>query len=283
MSAILKQAASARVLNRAWRKLRNDKVVWTPGLPRSEMERDLVFHILTLAEELQTGAYRPNPTRFFPVSKGNGKTRIISSVCLRDKVAQRAVLSVLEPLGEKRFHHNSFGYRPGRTIDMALARVREYMLCGMEWVVDADIKGYFDNIPHPPLMKQVKRWVNDARVTDMVRRWIDIGIPRRGFLSQAKGIPQGAVISPFLCNLFLTAFDNDMDAGNLPFVRFADDFLVFAKSKRDAQNAHKYVETSLGKLKLQLHPQKTRVTHCGPHVRFLGRKLPKIKKPLQLS
>ena len=79
MSAILKQAASPQVLNQAWRKLHNDKAVWKPGLQRSEMERNLVFHILTLAEELKTGVYRPEPTRFFPVSKGNGKTRIIKS------------------------------------------------------------------------------------------------------------------------------------------------------------------------------------------------------------
>jgi len=102
----------------------------------------------------------------------------------------------------------------------------------------------------------VKRWVNDARVTDLIRRWIEIGIPRRGFLSLAKGIPQGAVISPFLCNLFLTAFDNDMDTGNLPFVRFADDFLVFARSKRDAQNARSYVESSLGKRNRSLPPER---------------------------
>lgn len=283
MSTILKQAASPQVMNQAWRKLRNDKAVWKPGLERAAMEPNLVFHIMALAQELRSGAYQPQPTRFFPVAKGNGKTRIISSVCLRDKIAQRAVLSVLEPMGEQCFHHNSFGYRPGRTIDMALARAREYILCGMEWVVDADIKGYFDNIPHALLIKQVKRLVNDSRVTELIRRWIDIGIPRRGFLSQAKGIPQGAVISPFLCNLFLTPFDNDLDAGNLPFVRFADDFLVFAKTEQNARAAREYVANSLNKLKLGLHPRKTRITRCGPHVRFLGRKLPKIKKPLALN
>ena len=277
MSNLLEKAASPEILNAAWKRFRNDKAVWAPGLYRREMESNLVYHLVKLSNELRTGAYIPDPVRFFPVNKGDGRQRIISASTLRDKVAQRAVLTVLEPFGEKIFHHDSFGYRPGRTIDMALSRVREYMLCGMSWVLDADIQSYFDNIPHKPLIKSLKSLITDREIVALIKRWLYAGTAKRGFLSVPKGIPQGAVLSPFLCNIYLTSWDNDMSAKNLPFVRFADDFLVFAKSRASAIKAHSYVGKSLKRLGLMLNEQKTRTVQCGPNVQFLGRKLPKLR------
>ena len=277
MSNLLEKAASPEILNAAWKRFRNDKAIWTTGLSRRNMESNLVYHLTKLANELRTGVYIPDPVRFFPVNKGNGKQRIISANTLRDKVAQRAVLTVIEPFGEKIFHHDSFGYRPGRTIDMALSRVKEYMLCGMLWVVDADIQSYFDNIPHKPLIKTLKSIITDRKIIALIIRWLDIGTAKRGFLAAPKGIPQGAVLSPLLCNIYLTKWDNAMVTKNLPFVRFADDFLVFAESKVNAIKAHAYVSKSLKRLGLMLNKQKTRVARCGPNIRFLGRKLPKLK------
>jgi len=277
MSALLIKSASPEALNSAWRKHRNDKAIWQPGLFRQDMEPNLAFHLLKLSEELRTGTYKPGQVRFFPVRKGDGKQRIISALCLRDKVAQSAVLSVITPLGEAVFHENSFGYRRGRNIDMALSKCREFMLCGTQWVVDADIKGFFDNIPHGPLMKKVKALIKDADVCTLIRKWLDSGTHRRGFLSRAKGIPQGSVLSPFLCNLYLNDFDRELSAKNLPFVRFADDFLVFAKTKTDADKARVFVEKCLSRLELELNTQKTRVATAGPGIIFLGKKLPKMK------
>ncbi len=280
MGKLLEKAASPEVLNAAWRRFRNDKAIWDIGMPRQEMEWNIGFHILKLAEDLRTGTYRPGPVRFFPVNKGNGKQRIISASTLRDKVAQRAALSVIEPIGESFFHQDSYGYRPGRTIDMAISRAREYVLCGMEWVVDADILKYFDNIPHKPLIKQIKHHIPDRDLVNLIVRFLSSGTVRRGFLSRTKGIPQGAVLSPFLCNLYLTEWDRDMASRNLPFVRFADDFLVFAKDRISAEKAHAYVEKALARLDLKLNARKTRVAKCGPKVKFLGRRLPKMKKKM---
>jgi len=277
MGHLLEKAASPEVLNTAWKRFRNDKAVWEPNLPKKEMEANLGLHLLKLSDDLRTGSYIPNPVRFFPVNKGDGKQRIISATTLRDKVAQRAVLNVIESFGERIFHHDSFAYRPGRTIDMALSRVREYMLCGMMWVMDADIQSYFDNIPHKPLIRILQGLISDREMISLIRRWLDVGAIRRGFLSAAKGIPQGSVLSPFLCNVYLTSWDNEMSARNMPFVRFADDFLVFAKSKEDAEKVYAYVEKALNRLGLQLNGKKTRISKCGPGVRFLGRKLPKLK------
>ncbi len=278
MGHLLEKAASPKIVNAAWRKYRNDKAIWEPGLPGRVMKQNIAYHLLDLAQQLRTAVYTPDPVRFFTVEKGNGKQRVISAYTLRDKVAQRAVLNVIEPLGEKYFHHDSYGYRPGRSIDMILARVRQYMLCGMEWVVDADIQGFFDHIPHQTLVKRLRSVIPDRELTALMTRWFDVGAMRRGIFASARGIPQGAVLSPFLCNIYLTAWDNAMARKNLPFVRFADDFLVLAKTESEAHKAHAYISKVLAKLKLELNPKKTRVARCGPRVKFLGRKLPQLKK-----
>lgn len=146
MGEVLKKAASPGVLNTAWKRLKNDRAVWHPGLSRADMEKDLIFHMTKLANELASGAYVPSLTRQFPAQKADGGQRIISSLTLRDKLAQRAVLMVIAPYGENIFNPYSFGYRPGRTVDMAVSKVREYVLCGMEWLVDADIKSFFETL-----------------------------------------------------------------------------------------------------------------------------------------
>ncbi|MBF0452417.1 MAG: Retron-type reverse transcriptase [Candidatus Magnetomorum sp.] len=272
--SLLEKASSAKVMNLSWKKLSTDKAVWQPGVSRWEMEKNLVYHITQLSHDIRTGVYRPDPVRFFPVNKGDGKSRIISAYTLRDKLAQRALLTVLAPIGESYFHQDSFGYRPGRSIDMALSRVREYIGCGMKWVIDADIKSYFDTIPHRPLIKAVKSLIKDRGASQLIQRWLDAGTVKRGFLASSKGIPSGAVISPFLCNVYLTKWDQEMARRNLPFVRFADDFLVFAQSRQSAENAYQYVEQLLNRMGLALNTEKTQVVSCGPKVRFLGRRLP---------
>ncbi len=274
MGNLLKKAASPASLNRAWKKLRNDKAIWDHGISRKEMEKDFVFHITRLAEELASGNYRPAQIRMFPVLKGDGKKRVISALTLRDKLAQRAVLSVLNPIGDAMFHHDSYGYRAGRSIDMVMARVREHLKCGWYWLVDGDIKSFFDNIPHGPLKKKLRKALSDRELLSLILQWLDIGAPRTGILARRRGIPQGGVISPFLCNFYLTEFDRHLSAHNLPFVRFADDFLVFTPSKKDAHAARTCVEVGLKKLDLQLHPEKTRIVPSSPKVIFLGRKLP---------
>ena len=223
MGDLLKQAASPEVLNTSWKRLKNENTMWAEGISKKEMEKDFVFHITRLANELAAGKYRPSQVRMFSVLKGDGKKRIISALTLRDKLAQRAVLSVLNPIGEAMFHHDSYGYREGRTIDMVMQRVKENLNCGCFWLVDADIKSFFDSIPHHLLKKKLKGTIPDKALLDLIFVWLDVGAPRTGILSKRRGIPQGGVISPFLCNFYLTEFDNYLTGNNLPFVRFADD------------------------------------------------------------
>ncbi len=274
MGKLLKKAASPEVLNSAWKRLKNDKSVWNKGISRFEMEKNIVLHIIKLANHLAGGTYQPEPVRMFPVLKASGKKRIISALVLQDKLAQRAVLTVLNPIGESMFHHDSFGYRPGRSIDSAMRRVKENIHCGYCWLVDADIQGFFDNIPHKKLIKILKKYISDQELLKLIYKWIDIGAPRTGILAKRRGIPQGGIISPFLCNLYLTEFDNFLTSRNLPFVRYADDFLVFTPSKKDAQAAMLYVEKGLKKIGLHLNQMKTKIVRSSPDIIFLGRKLP---------
>jgi RNA-directed DNA polymerase len=275
MGNILEKAVSPEVLNEAWKFVKNDRAVWQPGMSRAEMEKDFVYHITKLSKDLSEGRYKPAAVRQFPVARGDGKTRIISALTLRDKLAQRAVLIVVTQLWEQLFHADSFGYRPGRTIDMALAKAREYILCGLDWLVDADITKFFDMIPCAPLIKTVKKVIPDKGAVRLIEKWVDVGSPRTGFLRKRRGVPQGGVISPFLCNIYLTEFDQYLTRNNLPFVRFADDFIIFTPSRAAAIAALKCAKDGLKKLDLELNMKKTRVARSGPNVVFLGRKLPK--------
>ena len=274
MGNLLKKVVSPQVLNEAWKRLKNDPSIWDMGISKKEMEKNFVFHITQFAKELESGEYRPAQVRMFPVLKGDGKKRVISALTLRDKLAQRAVLSVLTPIGEKIFHHDSYGYRPGCSIDMVMHKVREQVKCGYYWLVDADIQSFFDSIPHKRLKKKLKKIIPDYELLDLIFQWLDIGAPRTGVLTKRRGIPQGGVISPFLCNFYLTEFDQYLSNHNLPFVRFADDFLVFTTSQKNAQIALECVSKGLKKLDLSLHPKKTRIVPSSPKVIFLGRKLP---------
>ncbi len=278
MGNLLKQAASPKVLNQAWKRHKNDKTVWSESVSGPEMRKDFVYHLLQLAADLESGSFQPAPVRMFPVQKGDGGRRIISALTLRDKIAQRAVLTVLEPIGESMFHHDSYGYRPGRTIEMALSKAREYMLCGGSWVVDADIEKFFDTIPHRPLIKMLRQLIGDRELTELLERWLKVGAPRTGFFGKRSGIPQGAILSPLLCNMYLTRFDEYLAGHNLPFVRYADDFLVFAPNKQQARAALSCARQGLTDIGLRLSKRKTRTVKAGPGVTFLGRKLPKLRK-----
>ncbi|MBF0140401.1 MAG: hypothetical protein HQL74_08985 [Magnetococcales bacterium] len=170
-------------------------------------------------------------------------------------------------------------YRPGRSVEMAVSKAREHVLCGLEWLVDADIRKFFDWIPHAGLKKVLKQTIPDREILKLVDLWLDVGAPRTGILSRRRGVPQGGVLSPFFCNCYLTAFDRKLAERNLPFVRFADDFLVFTPNKEAAEAALVFVGNVLKKMDLELHPEKTRVVRSGPKVVFLGRKMP---RPLSL-
>ncbi len=271
---ILELAMAPEVLDQAWRRLRREHTPWSVTVSRDALEHHLLAHILSCRQEVLDGSYRPQPMRQFAMDKADGGRRIISAQYLRDKLVQRALLIVLEPRAERLFHPDSYAYRPGRSVAMALARVRERVRIGQAWLVDADIRAFFDSIPHRELQRTLKRFLRDPKAMAMVERWLAQGAHHTSLLRSRRGISQGAILSPLFCNLYLDRFDRALAGRNIPFVRFADDFLLFADSRARAGAALEFAGRELEKLGLQLHPEKTRVVRSGPGVRFLGEKLP---------
>ncbi len=278
MTDWIKQIASAAVLNQAWNAVRKDKSRWTRDLTMQDIEPNLPLHIGRLAEELLNGQYRPQRVRCFEVPKASGSTRTICAPAVRDKLVQRAFLTVLEPLGEHIFHPNSFGYRPMCTVDMALARLREWIRQGYHWLGDADISACFDAIPQQPVLEQLMALCGDARVITIVDRWFNAIPPAFRPGGQGLGLPQGMVLSPFLCNLYLHDMDMDLEEQQIPFVRYADDFIVLGTSEAAAQSALDCAAASLQRLHLQLNPDKTQIIRTAKSHSFLGKKLPNVRQ-----
>jgi len=281
MPELFERMLSAEVLNRAWRELRGDHAVWEPGLARSEMERNLLLHLLRLLDDVRRGRYRPAALRRFPVAKADGKLRVLSALALRDKFLQKAAQIVLEPAAERLFHHDSYAYRPRRNVAMALQRARERIGCGLHWLVDADIRSFFDSIPIKLLRQRLKAFVKDRDLMSLIDAWLDLGASEQSFFSAPRGIAQGAILSPLFCNLYLHVLDEALDSRKIPFVRYADDLLLFAADEAGARRAHDFAGATLQDLELELHPDKTRVTASGPHVVFLGEPLPRFKRPVK--
>lgn len=278
MTPLLQQALAPETLDLAWRRLSSDRAVWRPGLTRPNMERNLLKHLLELRDEVLDGNYRPGGLRQFTLRKADGRLRVLSALTLRDKLLQRAVLTVLDPLAEQQFHVDSYAYRRGRGVQGALKKAHERIACGLDWLVDADIEAFFDTIPHNQLKKKLRAFVPDKDLLRLIEQWLDMGASQRSLFGKARGIPQGAILSPLFCNLYLHDFDQQLGRRHIRFVRYADDFLLFTPDQASAEKAKAFADKTLLRLDLKLHPGKTQITQAGPHVSFLGERLPKPPK-----
>ena len=271
---LLEQAMGPDPFDQAWRRLRREHTPWSVSISRNALEHHLLAHILTLRGEVLEGKYRPQPIRQFTMDKPDGGRRILSAQYLRDKLVQRALLIVLEPRAEQLFHPDSYAYRPGRSVEMALTRVRERIRIGQSWLVDADIRSFFDKIPYKQLIRCLKTFISDTPTMTLIQLWLAQGVHHASMLRKRRGVSQGAILSPLFCNLYLTSFDNALSKHNIPFVRFADDFLLFADKRTGAEKALNFAARELGRIDLQLHPEKTRIIRSSPRVVFLGQRLP---------
>ncbi len=272
---LMEQAMSPQVLDASWRRLRTQHTPWSVAVGRDELERHLLRHILQMRAEVLEKKYRPEPLRRFTMRKPDGRQRILSAQYLKDKLVQRAMLTVLEPRAEAIFHEDSYAYRPSRNVDMALDKVRERVRIGLDWLVDADIRSFFDSIPHRPLLRVLKRFIKDGYAMKLIEQWLKHGAHQSSMFGGGRGIAQGAILSPLFCNLYLHQMDTELAEHHIPFVRFADDFLLFTPTKAQAAQALEHVRQTLDKLGLELHPQKTQIVRSGPETHFLGKPLPK--------
>ena len=228
--------------------------------------RQAETELTRLHEQLRDGTYRPQPVRRAWIPKpGSKEKRPLGIPAVRDRIVQAALRHVLEPIFETEFAGNSYGFRPGRGAKDALRRVDTLLKAGHDWVVDADLKSYFDTIPHGRLMALIKERVADGRVLAVVERFLRAGVLERakGWQPTERGTPQGGVISPLLANLYLDPFDHQMERAGWELVRYADDFVILCRSQTQAQAALGQVQAWMEEAGLTLHPEKTRIVNAN--------------------
>jgi len=248
-----------------------------------------------LGAELQESRYQPHPVRRVYIDKmGSKEKRPLGIPAVRDRVVQTALRNVIEPIFEREFAPQSYGFRPGRGCKDALRRVDDLLKAGYDYVVDADIQGYFDSIPHEKLVELVRMRISDGRVLTLLESYLRQGVMNelREWEPTERGTPQGAVISPLLANLYLHPLDLLMQQSGCEMVRYADDFIVLCRSRIEAEEALRTIQQWTAVAGLRLHPEKTRLVDLneakagfdflGYHFRRGGKRWPRKKSVQKL-
>jgi group II intron reverse transcriptase/maturase len=258
---------------RAFRAVKRNR--GTAGIDKVSLqmfEANLDQNLAALMSDLKHGRYRAAPLRRSFIPKGHGKVRPLGIPTVRDRVAQQVIRSLLEPIFEPTFAEDSYGFRPGRNAHQAIQRLLELHHLGYQWVVDADIKGFFDHIPHELIIDLVAERVADGNILRILREFLTAGVWEDGFLHPTtQGTPQGGVISPLLANIVLDVLDQRLLQAGFRFVRYADDFVILCPYRTTAQRALALVaDVVQNELGLALSPEKTRLTTFKHGFPFLG-------------
>jgi RNA-directed DNA polymerase len=274
--SLIDKVFSRKNLELAWEKVRKnrgsagiDEVTITQFEARQEYYLDL------LHRKLRDGTYQPQPVKRVEIPKPDGGVRKLGIPAVLDRVCQQALVQRMEPIFEPTFLDSSFGYRKGRSPHDAMRKVWQELNEGNVWIVDADLRQYFDTIDQEKLIDLIAEEISDGRVLQLVRDMLRAGVMEGGsWKPTLTGVPQGGVASPLWSNIFLTPFDRRMTAEGVRLTRWADDFVMLCQTREEAQRALAVAERVLrAELGVELHPQKTRIVHVSQGFEFLGYKV----------
>jgi RNA-directed DNA polymerase len=274
--SLIDKVVREETLAMAWAKVQsNAGACGVDGITVERFAKDSLNRLLVVKEHLKRSIYQPTPVKRVWIPKpGSSEQRPLGIPTVRDRVVQCALRMVVEPIFEREFAPHSYGVRPGRSCHHALRRVEELLRSGYGYVVEIDIKGYFDAIPHERLMERVGEKIADGRVLELIERFLTAGVMEGMQRWEAeKGAPQGAVISPLLANIYLNPLDWLMQRAGMEMVRYADDLVVLCRDPQSAQRAMEMIQQWMGEEGLELNLQKSRITDmtmAGGHFDFLG-------------
>jgi len=260
--ALIDKVSSELNLSASTRKVVGKK--GAAGVDRQSTEdfgEHTIAEIKRLREQLQTRTYRPQAVRRVQIPKpGSDQTRPLGIPTVRDRVVQTALVNVIEPIFDNEFHERSFGFRHGRSCHDALCVVEDLLETGHVFVVDADLKSYFDTIPKDRLMNLVRSKISDRGVLELIEQFLNQSIMEElREWTPETGVPQGAVLSPLLSNLYLNELDHRMATSGYEMIRYADDFVILCRSQEQAELALEEVKRFVTEVGLTLHPEKTHI------------------------
>ena len=271
-NGLLEQILSPSNLNAAYKQVRRNK--GAGGVDRMDVG-SLKDYLVRGKEELITsierGKYRPNPVRRVEIPKENGKRRELGIPTVVDRVIQQGIAQQLSLLYEPEFSPESFGFRPKRSAHQALSKCRDYITEGYKYAVDIDLERFFDTVNHSKLTEVLSRKIKDGRVISLIHKYLNAGVMKEGKYEETpEGVPQGGPLSPVLSNILLNELDRELERRGHKFVRYADDMVIFCRSRRSAertmQNIIPFIE---GKLFLKVNRDKSKVAHVRG-IKFLG-------------
>jgi RNA-directed DNA polymerase len=273
--SLIDKVFSEKTLRAAWNKVKSKRGAGgVDGITVKRFESNAERYIGEVQKSLKEGSYTPQGIRRVYIPKGKGKLRPIGIPTVKDRIVETAILYSMEPIFEKEFNDVSYGFRPNRGCKDALREVDRLLKSDHIWVVDADLKNYFDSIPHDSLIRKIEEKVSDGRVLSLIKKYLkqEIFEEVKQWIPD-KGTPQGAVISPLLSNVYLHGLDKEMTRRGYKMVRYADDFVILCKTKYEAERAMKYVEEWIKSNGLELNADKSHIGNCtikGQGFEFLG-------------
>jgi len=280
---LMERILSRGNLNRAYKRVkRNHGAAGIDGMKVEEALPWLKEHREELLESIRKGKYKPSPVRRREIPKPDGGVRKLGIPTVIDRIIQQAIAQQLVPIYEPLFWEGSYGYRPGRSAQQAMKRVKEYAEQGYTTAVLVDLSKYFDTLNHELLMNLLRKNIHDKRVIELIKRYLKAGVMENGLVIKTEaGSPQGGPLSPLLANIYLNEYDWEMTRRGVPVVRYADDIVVLCKSPRAGQrlmeSTRRYLE---GKLKLRMNVEKSKVVSIFAvrNFKFLGFALGKGRK-----